>query len=113
MIQQQMFCQGCERHVHVMVTDAAEDDAQANVPDPEIVCLEIGDWCSGSMCPLGATAPSAMVTRLIQSGEPLENLRTVRGHCDACGLESDLALYGRDLAACTVCGTTRSRPAGA
>lgn len=112
MQKQQMFCQGCERHVHVMVTDAAEDDAQANVPDPEIVCLEIGDWCSGSMCPLGATAPSAMVTRLIQSGVPMENLRTVRGHCDACGLDGELALYGKDLAACMVCGTSRTRPAG-
>lgn len=113
MKQQQMFCQGCERHVHVMVTDAAEDDAQANVPDPEIVCLEIGDWCSGSMCPLGATAPSAMVTRLIHSGVPMDNIRTVRGHCDACGLDGELALYGKDLAACMVCGTSRTRPAGA
>ncbi len=58
-------------------------------------------------------APSAMVTRLIHSGLPLENLRTVRGHCDACGLDNDLALYGKDMAACLVCGTSQPRPIGA
>lgn len=113
MKQTQMFCQGCDRHVRVLVTDAAEDDAQANVPDPELVCLEIGDWCSGSLCPLGAAAPSAMVTRLIHSGLPLDNLRSVRGHCVACELDAELALYGKDLAACMVCGTSQPRPADA
>lgn len=110
MKQTQMFCQGCDRHVHVLVTEESHEDAHANVHDPELVCLEIGDWCSGTMCPLGAAAPSAMVTRLINSGLPLDNLRTISGHCDACGLDGDLALYGKGMCACTVCGTSQARP---
>jgi hypothetical protein len=111
MKKQRMFCSGCHRDVSVMVTDAVVEDTQANVRDQELVCLEIGEWCSGTMCPLGAAAPSAMVSRLIHSGLATDHLRTERGACEACGLETDLALYGRDLAACVVCGTTRPRPA--
>lgn len=102
---QKMFCSGCDRDVHVVATDQVLD-AQANVPEPELVCLEIGEWCTGQMCPLGAAEPSAMVTRLIRNGLPLEHLRTTRGYCQACGLENDLALYGRNMAACLVCGTS-------
>ncbi len=107
---QYMFCNGCQRHVQVVVTDPVEDDTQANVHDPEMICLEIGEWCSGSLCPLGAAAPGAMVARLIHAGEPTDALVVVRGHCEACGLETDLALFGRDQAACTVCGTAVARP---
>jgi hypothetical protein len=110
MKQQQMFCSGCDRNVRVLVTDAVEEEPQANVRDQELVCLEIGDWCSGNLCPLGAAAPSAMVSRLIHSGISLDNLQTVRGHCEACGIDNDLALYGKDMAACMVCGTSRERP---
>jgi hypothetical protein len=92
------------------MSDAGHDDAQANVHDPELVCLAIGDWCTGNLCPLGAAEPSAMVSRLIRSGVALDYLSTVRGFCAACCLMSDLALYGKDMAACTVCGTSQSRP---
>jgi len=107
---QYMFCNGCQRHVQVVVTDPVEDDTQANVRDPELVCLEIGEWCTGALCPLGAAAPGAMVARLIHAGEPTDQLVVVRGRCGSCGLDTDLALFGRDQAACTVCGTVRPRP---
>jgi hypothetical protein len=91
------------------MNDAGHDDAQANVHDPEVVCLEIGDWCSGRLCPLGAAEPNAMVSRLVRNGGSLEHLHIVRGYCRACCLEGDLALYGKEMAACTVCGTSQSR----
>ena len=103
-----MYCGGCDREVHVLATDDVPEDAQANIPPPELVCLDIGEWCSGNLCPLGAAAPSAMVTRLIRNGLPLDHLKTVRGYCDSCGMDNDLALYGRDMAACLVCGTSRA-----
>ena len=105
----EVFCSACDRDVRVLMNDAGHDDAQANVHDPEVVCLEIGDWCTGNLCPLGATEPNAMVSRLIRSGAPLDTLRIVRGFCDACNLAADLALYGKGLAACTVCGTSQLR----
>ncbi|MFN8575072.1 MAG: hypothetical protein U0132_23670 [Gemmatimonadaceae bacterium] len=105
-----VFCSACDRDVRVLMTDAGHDDAQANVHDPEVVCLEIGSWCSGNLCPLGAAEPNAMVARLIRSGMSLEHLTMARGFCAACNLESDLALYGKDMAACVVCGTSQSLP---
>lgn len=106
----QVFCSACDRDVRVLMNDSGHDDAQANVHDPEVVCLEIGDWCTGNLCPLGAAEPSAMVSRLIRSGLPLDNLTLGRGFCAACNLESEVAFYGKDLAACVVCGTSQSLP---
>jgi hypothetical protein len=108
---QKMFCSGCDRDVQVLMTDAVPDDAQANVRDPELVCLEIGDWCTGRLCPLGAAEPNAMVARLLHSGESLERLTTARGFCEACGLEQEFALFGQVMAACVVCGTSSRRGA--
>jgi hypothetical protein len=104
----QMYCSGCDRNVRVLITDSVPDDAQANVPDSELICAELGEWCNGSLCPLGAAEPHAMVRRLIHGGLPIDHLRRTRGVCDACGSERELVLYGASMAACTVCGTTRA-----
>ncbi|MFN8583136.1 MAG: hypothetical protein U0163_19440 [Gemmatimonadaceae bacterium] len=106
---QKVFCSACDRDVRVLMNDSGHDDAQANVHDPEVVCLEIGERCTGSMCPLGAAEPNAMVARLIRSGLPTDHLHLARGYCEACGLENDMALYGTNMAACLVCGTARVR----
>jgi hypothetical protein len=102
-----VFCSGCQRAVDVVVTDAAPDDAQANVTGTELVCLDIGAHCTGPTCPLGSAEPSAMVHRLIRNGLPTERLTTVKAHCEACGLDTDFALYGEHESACLVCGTAR------
>jgi hypothetical protein len=102
-----MYCSGCDREVPVVVTDAAPDDAQANVTGTELVCLEVGTHCTGSLCPLGAAEPEAMVHRLIRHGLPTDQLARVSGHCDACDFEVEFALVGENRAACLVCGTTR------
>jgi hypothetical protein len=102
-----MYCSGCDRDVAVVVTDSAPDDAQANVTGEELACLEVGTHCTGSLCPLGAAEPSAMVHRLIRHGLPTNQLTRVSGYCEACGLESELALVGENRASCLVCGTTR------
>lgn len=106
-----MYCSGCDRDVRVLTTDVVNHETQASVHDPELICLEIGEWCSGNLCPLGAAEPNAMISRLVHAGLPLDSLKTVRGYCEACGSENELALYGTQYAACTVCGTSRSRPA--
>ena len=102
-----MYCSGCDRNVRVLITDTVPDDAQANVPDPELICSELGEWCSGALCPLGAAEPHAMVKRLIHDGLPMDNLRRMVAWCDACQRDCDFVLYGKDMAACTVCGTSR------
>lgn len=104
-----MYCSGCDRDVRVLLPDSGPADAQPSVHDFEVICVELGDWCNGALCPLGTAEPHAMVRRLIQEGLPLEHLRRVRGWCDACGLENEFVLYASQAAACTVCGTSRSR----
>jgi hypothetical protein len=101
----QLFCSACDREVRVMITDAPRMEEPATLHDEEVVCLEIGEQCTGNLCPIGATAPNAMVSRIIRNGLPLENLRTVRSVCPSCGLENEMVLYGEGRAACTMCGS--------
>jgi hypothetical protein len=101
----QLFCSACDRQVRVLISEAPLGEHQATVHDDELICLEIGEHCSGGLCPLGAAEPQAMVARLIHSGESIEGLRTVKALCPACGLEVEFVLYGKGKAACTVCGT--------
>lgn len=102
-----MYCSGCDREVAVVVTDGAVEIAQANVTEAELVCLEVGTHCTGSLCPLGAAEPNGMVHRLIRHGLPTDQLTRVSAYCEACGLESEFALVGENRASCLVCGTTR------
>ncbi len=104
-----MYCSGCDHDVRVLLPDDASGDPQANVHDAELICMELGDWCNGALCPLGAAEPHAMVRRLIHEGLPLDHLRSARGWCDACAMDSDFVLYASQSAACTVCGTSRPR----
>lgn len=101
----QLFCSACDRQVRVMINDAPAMEGQATLHDAEVVCLEIGEQCTGSLCPIGAAAPDAMVGRIVRNGLPLDGVRTVRSLCPSCGLENDMVLYGEGRAACTACGS--------
>lgn len=107
---QKMYCSGCDRDVPVLMSNTVDHETQANVHDAELVCLEIGDWCSGALCPLGAAEPNAMVGRLVRSGLPLDGLTLVRAWCGECERDTDVALYGGDKATCTECGLAVPRP---
>ena len=100
-----LFCNACEREVNLVITEAPEHDGQATLLDSEVVCLELGDQCTGALCPLGAVGPDAMVARIVRNGLPVDGLHTVRAACPACDRETDLVLYGDGHAACTECGT--------
>jgi hypothetical protein len=102
---QQLYCGACDREVRVMITETPPPDGQAPLHDEEVVCLEIGAQCTGNMCPIGATAPNAMVSRILRNGLPLDGLRTVQSLCPSCGLETEMVLYGEGRASCTACGT--------
>ena len=100
-----MFCSACDREVRVLITGTPLYEEQAPLHDEELICLHIGSRCTGSLCPLGAAAPNAMVGRLIRNGVPLDTLTTVMAHCPACDQEADMVLYGDGRAACSLCGT--------
>jgi ribosomal protein S27AE len=100
-----VFCSACDRDVTIIITDAPLLDGPATLHDEEVVCLEIGDKCTGNLCPLGAVEPNAMVARIVRNGLPLDGLRTLQARCPACGRDTEMVLYGDGRAACTECGS--------
>ncbi len=102
----QLYCSACDRPVRVLITEMPSVEGQAPLEDREVVCLEIGAKCTGSMCPLGAEEPSAMVRRIVRNGVPLDTLETVQAHCPSCDNEVEMILYGGGRAGCSVCGRT-------
>jgi hypothetical protein len=75
--------------------------------DAELICLEIGDHCTGHLCPVCAMAPAAVDARLAKSGLRPEIRRKVSGHCDACDRETELLVSSGGFVTCTECGTVR------
>lgn len=61
------YCSACDHDVRIAITEAPMFDGQANIPDPEIVCMEIGHQCTGSLCPVGAQPPAVMAARLVRN----------------------------------------------
>lgn len=57
-----MYCSGCDRNVKAVLTDEPREEGQAAVFDTEVICLEIGEHCSGS-CPVGAVSAEELAQR--------------------------------------------------
>jgi hypothetical protein len=102
---QKMFCSACDRDVRVVLTAEPTYDGQAPLPDVEFVCLEIGEQCTGALCPLCALPPAAMDARLARSGFDNGRLKHITAQCDACGRETELVVTQRGFARCTECGS--------
>jgi hypothetical protein len=62
------YCSACDREVRIAFTDMPTFEGQANLPDPEVICLEIGHACTGSLCPVAAQPPAVMAARLVRNG---------------------------------------------
>jgi hypothetical protein len=103
------FCSACDRDVRVLMPDEPLHDAQAPVADAEVVCLEIGDRCTGSLCPVGAVSPTAMMVRLVRSGVRSVLQPIVKAECEACGGVTDYVIVSAEYATCAYCGTTVGR----
>ena len=103
-----VHCSARDQDVRVLLTDEpAYDGGQASIGDAELLCLAIGEACTGALCPLGATSPAAMDARLVHAGLDPRPRLTVRMRCEACGHLSDWALSVGCYATCEECGTTR------
>jgi hypothetical protein len=104
------YCSACDRDVRIAMTDEAiEQEGQANIHDAEIVCLEIGEKCTGHMCPVGAQPPAVMAVRLVRSGLKPVVQPVLSAQCEACDDVTKFAIINADYATCTVCGTTVKR----
>jgi len=103
------YCSACDRDVMIALPDEPRFEGQANLPDPEVVCLEIGETCTGSMCPIGAQPPSAMAVRLVRSGLKPTIQPLITARCEACDQVTKFAVADKTYAVCTVCETTVAR----
>jgi hypothetical protein len=100
------FCSACDREVRIVTTDDPPHDSQANVHDAEIVCLEIGKSCTGSLCPIGATTPAVMAARLVRNGLQATVHPLVSRTCERCDRVTTHVLIERHFATCSECGAT-------
>ena len=102
-----MYCSARDQDVHVVVTDDPVHDAQASVSDSELICLEIGDQCTGSLCPVCAMSPEAVDARLAKSGLRPDIRRKVSGFCNVCERDTELVVSSGGYVTCGECGSTR------
>jgi hypothetical protein len=102
-----MHCSARDQDVHVIVTDDPMHDTQASVHDSELICLEIGEKCSGNMCPICAVPAEVVDVRLAKSGLRPEVRRKIVGHCPACDRDTELLVSSGGYVTCTECETTR------
>ena len=102
-----IFCSARDQDVRIIVTDEPVHEGQAPVLDPEMICLEVGESCTGSLCPVCAISDDAMDARLAKSGLRPDTRRKVRGRCDACDRDTDLVVSFGGYLSCTECGATR------
>jgi hypothetical protein len=103
---QSMFCSGCDRDVRVVLTEQPAHDGHATLPDAEFVCLEIGDQCTGSLCPLAGLPPAVMGERLARHGLDTSQLPHVRSECEGCGRVTEMVLIDHEYLFCTECRVT-------
>ena len=103
------FCSACDRDVRVLVPDEPVHDAQAPVADAEIVCLEIGERCTGSLCPVGAVSSTVMMVRSVRNGVRPVLQPIVKAECERCGRVTDYVIVSPAYATCAECGDTVGR----
>ncbi|MBK5098839.1 MAG: hypothetical protein JJE01_13720 [Gemmatimonadetes bacterium] len=46
------YCSACDRQVEVVVKTSARTNPATGELENEVVCLEMGESCTGSMCPM-------------------------------------------------------------
>ena len=106
---QTAYCSACDKDVRIVVTDEPSEDGQANLHEAEIVCLEIGEACTGSMCPIGATSPAVMAARLVRNGLQTLVQPIVDARCAGCDRVTRHIVIEPTRARCTECGTVSDR----
>ena len=102
-----MYCSARDQEVRVVLTNEEDHDQQAPILDSEIICLEIGEACTGSMCPVCAMPVDAVDARAVHYGIHPEQHRKVKAHCEACDRDTDLVISRGGYATCSECGTVR------
>jgi hypothetical protein len=105
------YCSACDQEVRLVLTDEPIADDPSPIHDREVVCLEIGEHCSGALCPIGAVPPVVMAARLVRNGLQTTMQPIVKAQCPMCDNSADLVVVSRDYCICSLCGSTSRRDA--
>ncbi len=101
-----MYCPKCKHDVKVTLTPAPLHVGHANVDEgAEVVCLDYGPQCTGSLCSVFGLPRVVMGVRLARSGLRPERLERVQAVCDGCHRVGFLEIVDDTHAHCTDCGT--------
>ena len=103
------YCSACDHQVRLVLTDEPVQDDPSPIHDAEVVCLEIGEHCSGALCPVGAVPPIVMAARLVRNGLQTQMQPIVKGNCATCDDTTDFVVVSAEHCICSRCGTTSSR----
>lgn len=99
-----IHCSARDTDVRVLLTDEPLYDGQAPLADSELICLEIGDGCTGRTCPLGAEAPTEMDVALVKLGLDAGH-HAERALCAGCDRVTEMHRVVGGYVICTECGT--------
>jgi hypothetical protein len=105
------YCSACDHDVSLVLTDEPAQDDPSPIHDREVVCLEIGEHCSGALCPVGTVPTMVMAARLVRNGLQTQMQPIVKAHCPACDNETDIVIVSREYGICSECGSTSKREA--
>lgn len=103
---QTAYCSACDQQVRIVVTPHPVHGGQAMVADgPDVVCLDFGHKCTGSMCPMFGLPRILMGVKLAQSGlKPEEEWESFEAPCQGCGQLEELKIIDALYALCPACG---------
>jgi hypothetical protein len=103
------YCSACDQEVRLVLTDEPIADDPSPIHDREVVCLEIGEHCTGAMCPIGAVPPVVMAARLVRNGLQTTMQPIMTAMCPACDSRADFVIVSKEYCICSACGTTAKR----
>lgn len=103
------YCSACDQEVRLVLTDEPVTEDPSPIHDREVVCLEIGEHCSGALCPIGAVPPIVMAARLVRNGLQTKMQPIMKADCPACNNTTDFVIVSKEYCICSECGTTSRR----
>lgn len=104
-----LYCPKCKHDVSVTLTQSPLHGGHANVDDAaEVVCLDFGPQCDGSLCSIFGLPRVVMGVRLARTGLRPEQFVSVRALCDGCHRVVAMGVVDDTHAHCPDCGTVNT-----
>jgi hypothetical protein len=103
---ERIYCPKCDGEVRTLVSPAPDHSTHASVGGGELICVDMGEGCLHSNCPLSSVSGTVMAVRLARSGLGDDRFEKITAHCEHCTETAELKVVDRHLAVCSACGKT-------